>query len=97
VGFSPHSAFPPSLARVTPQPYEGPATFHVDRVTYRIPHVRLELQPSTSMGRSSGLQRPVVVVLERGELPKSRTNPGELRLGDRQELTAWWTGFRFEV
>ena len=36
-------------------------------------------------------ERPVVIVLERGELPKSRADLGELRLGDHQELTAWWT------
>jgi hypothetical protein len=28
-------------------------------------------------------------VLERGELPKGRTKMGELRLSDRQEISAW--------
>jgi hypothetical protein len=82
---------------VTFQPYDGPSTFHVDGAVYRIPHLRLELQQSTSAGAGFGLDRPVVVVLERGELPKSRTDLGELRLGDHQELAAWWTGFRFEL
>jgi hypothetical protein len=85
----------PSLAGLSPQPYKGPATFHIDGSVYGIPQLRLELQPSTSIGRGFGLDRPVVIVLERGELPKSRTEMGELRLGDHQELTAWWTGFRF--
>lgn len=76
------------------QPYDGPATFHVNEAIYKIPHLRLELQPST---RGKGFDRPVVIVLERGELPKSRTDLGELRLGDHQEFTAWWTGFRFEL
>jgi hypothetical protein len=79
---------------VTPQPYDGPATFHVAEAIYKIPHLRLELKPSTF---GNGLDRPGVVVLERGELPKSRTDMGELRLGDHQELSAWWTGFRFEL
>ena len=39
----------------------------------------------------------VVIVLERGELSKDRTKTGGLRLGDHQEFTAWWTGFRFEL
>jgi len=80
---------------VTPQPYDGPATFHVDGAVYRIPYLRLELQESTLISQPD--ERVVVVVLERGELPKSRTDLGELRLGDHQELTAWWTGFRFEL
>jgi hypothetical protein len=82
---------------VPPQPYNGPATFHVDGAVYRIPNLRLELHPSTSTGRSLAPPRSVVIVLERGELPKNRTKMGELRLGDHQELTAWWTGFRFEL
>jgi hypothetical protein len=82
---------------VTPQPYDGPATFHVDRAVYRIPHLRLELQPSTSIGKSLTPPRLVVIVLERGELPKERTKPGKLRFSDRQEFDAWWTGFRFEL
>lgn len=80
---------------MTPQPYDGPATFHVDGAVYRIPYLRLELQESTLISQPD--ERVVVVVLERGELPKSRTDLGELRLGDHQELTAWWTGFRFEL
>jgi hypothetical protein len=80
---------------VTPRPYDGPATFHVGGVVYRIPHLRLELRRSTLIGQPE--ERVVAVVLERGELPKSRTDMGELRLGDHQELTAWWTGFRFEL
>jgi len=80
---------------VTLQPYEGPATFHVDGAVYRIPYLRLELQESTLIGPS--VKRPVLIVLERGELPKDRTNIGELRLGDHQEFAAWWTGFRFEL
>ena len=32
-----------------------------------------------------------------GQLPKTRTDLGELRLGDHQEFSAWWTGFRFEL
>ena len=78
---------------MTPQPYEGPATFHVDGAVYRIPRLRMELQESTLIGHSD--KRAVVV--ERGELPKTRTDLGELRLGDHQELTAWWTGFRFKL
>lgn len=74
--------------------YEGPATFHVDEAVYRIADLRLELRRST-LGK--GFDRPVVIVPQRGELPKSRTDLGELRLGDHQELTAWWTGFRFEL
>ena len=80
---------------MTPQPYNGPATFHVDGAVYRIPRLRLELQESTLIGHS--VERAVLVVLERGELPKARTDRGELRLGDHQELIAWWTGFRFEL
>ena len=80
---------------MTPQPYEGPATFHVDGAVYRIPRLRLELQESTLIGHSG--KPTVVAVLERGELPKSRTDMGELRLGDHQEFAAWWTGFRFEL
>jgi hypothetical protein len=87
----------PSLAGVPFEPYEGPATFHVDGSVYRIPQLRLDLQPSPSIGKGFGLDRPVVIVLERGELPKSRTEMGELRLGDHQEFTAWWTWFRFEL
>ena len=79
---------------MTPQPYDGPATFHVHKAIYKIPHLRLELQPST-LGQ--GLDRPVAIVPERGELPRIRTDMGELRLGDHQEFTAWWTGFRFEI
>jgi hypothetical protein len=82
---------------VTPQPYDGPATFHVDGAVYRIPHLRVELHASTSLGKSQAPPRTVIIVLERGELPKDRTKMGELRLGDHQELTAWWTGFRFEL
>jgi hypothetical protein len=77
--------------------YAGPATFHVEHTVYRIPHLRLELQPSRLIGKGSDLDRPVVIVAERGDLPKARTDTGELRLGDHQELTAWWTGFRFEL
>jgi hypothetical protein len=77
------------------QPYAGPATFHVDGAVYRIPYVRLELQESTLIPQPN--ERVVAVVLERGELPKDRTGTGELRLGDHQEVTAWWTGFRFEL
>jgi hypothetical protein len=80
-----------------PQAYDGPANFHVDRAVYRIPHLRLELQPSTSMGKSLAPPRLVVIVLERGELPKERTKPGELKFSDRQQLAARWTGFRFEL
>jgi len=80
---------------VTPRPYEGPATFHVDGAVYRIPFLGLELQESTLIGRSDN--RVVVIVLERNELPKDRTHTGELRLGDHRELPAWWTGFRFEL
>ena len=79
---------------MTFQPYDGPATFHVAEAGHKIPRLRLELKPSTL---GNGFDRPVVVVLERGELPKSRTDMGELRLGDHQEFTAWWTGFRFEL
>lgn len=83
---------------MTPQPYDGPATFHVDRAVYRIPRLRVELQErATWSAKPYSRQRPVVIVLERGELPKDRTKIGELRLSDRQELTAWWTGFRFEL
>ena len=81
----------------TPQPYDGPATFHVDRLVYRIPHLRIELQPATWLGAAESATRTVVIVLHRGELPKIRTKVGDLRLSDRQELAAWWTGFRFEV
>ena len=77
--------------------YAGPATFHVEHVVYRIPHLRLELQPSRLIVKGSDLDRPVVIVAERGDLPKVRTGTGELRLGDRQEFAAWWTGFRFEL
>ncbi len=80
---------------MTPQPYDGPATFHAGGAVYRIPYLRLELQESTSISQPD--ERVVVVVLERGELPRSRTDLGELRLGDHQEFTAWWTGFRFEL
>jgi hypothetical protein len=86
-----------SLAAVSFEPYDGPATFHVDRLVYRIPRLRLLVQRSTSSGETVGLERPVAVVLDRGELPKDRTSVGELRLGDRQEFIAWWTGFRFEL
>lgn len=79
------------------QPYEGPAAFHVDHAVYSIAHLRIELQPSRSMGPGFGRDRAVVIVLERGDLPKTRTSMGELRLGDRQELATWWTGFRFEL
>ena len=83
---------------VPPQPHDGPATSHVGRTVYRIPHVRVELQDrATSTGKTFRRQRPVVIVLERGELPEDRTKVGELRLSDRQELSAWWTGFRFEL
>ena len=75
---------------MTFQPYEGPATFDVAGAVYRIPRLRLELQESTLIGHSD--KRAVVAVLERGELPKDRTHTGELRLGDQQELTAWWRG-----
>ena len=64
-------------------------------VAVKIPRLRLELQPSATLGK--GFDRPVVIVLERGVLPKNRTDMGELRLGDHQQLTAWWTGFRFEL
>jgi hypothetical protein len=77
--------------------YAGPATFHVEHAVYRIPQLRLELQPSGLIGKGSDLDRPVVIVAERGDLPKARTNTGELRLGDRQEFAAWWTGYRFEL
>ena len=77
--------------------YAGPATFHVEHAVYRIPHLRLELPPLRSIGNGSGLDRPVVIVAERGELLKARTDTGELRLGDLQEFPAWWTGFRFEL
>ena len=82
---------------MTFEPYDGPATFHVDKAIYRIPQLRLVLPSSTSTGAGFGLDCPVVVVLERGELPKSRTDLGELRLGDHLKFTAWWTGFRFEL
>jgi hypothetical protein len=68
----------------------GPATFHVGRTVCKIPYLRLEMQPSATLGKGFG--RPVVMVLDRGQLPKNRTDIGELRLGDRQELTAWWRG-----
>ena len=80
---------------MTAQPYDGPATFHVGGAVYRIPHLRLELRESTLIGQAD--ERVVVVVLERGELPKDRTGTGELRLGDHREFAAWWTGFRFEL
>ena len=80
---------------MTARPYDGPATFHVDGAVYRIPHLRLELRETTLIGQTK--ERAVVVVPERGELPKDRTHAGELRLGDHQELAAWWTGFRFEL
>lgn len=84
-----------TVAPVTPQPYDGPATVPVDGDVYRIPYLRLEQQESMLFGRSG--ERPVVIVPERGELPKDRTHTGDLRLGDRQELIAWWTGFGFEL
>jgi hypothetical protein len=49
------------------------------------------MQESVLIGHSDN--RAVVAALERGELPNDRTHTGELRLGDRQELTAGWTGF----
>lgn len=81
-----------------PQPYEGPATFHVDGLVYRIPLLRLELQErATSGGMPDTLPHPVVIVLERGELTRDATKKGQLRLSNRQELSAWWTGLRFEL
>jgi hypothetical protein len=70
-GFSHLSGRASSLAVVTPQPYDGPATFHVDRAVYRIPHLRVELHPSTTVGKSLAPPRTVVIVLERDELPKA--------------------------
>jgi hypothetical protein len=84
-------------AAVTPQLYEGPATFHLDRAEYRIPHLCVELHASRLLGSPIGLLMPVVIVFDRGELPKDKTKVGELRLSNGEELTGWWTGLRFEL
>jgi hypothetical protein len=87
---------------VPPQPYEGPATFHVDGLVYRIPLLRLELQErATSGGMPDTLPHPVVIVLERGELTKDATkkgtaeaqqSPGAERLVDRSPIRALTIG-----
>ena len=85
-----------------PQPYEGPATFHVDGLVYRIPLLRLELQErATSGGMPDTLPHPVVIVLERGELTRDATkkghaeaqqSPGAERLVDRSPIRALTIG-----
>jgi len=87
---------------VPPQPYEGPATFHVDGLVYRIPLLRLELQErATSGGMPDTLPHPVVIVLERGELTRDATkkghaeaqqSPGAERLVDRSPIRALTIG-----
>jgi hypothetical protein len=84
-----------TTGRAAARPYDGPATFHVDSAVYRIPYLRLEQPDSRLFGRSD--EHPIVILLERGELPETRTDMGELRLADHQEFAAWWTGFRFEL
>jgi len=87
---------------VPPQPYEGPATFHVDGLVYRIPLLRLELQErATSGGMPDTLPHPVVIVLERRELTRDATkkgqaeaqqSPGAERLVDRSPIRALTIG-----
>jgi len=87
------------------QPYEGAATFHVDGTVYSICHLRLEVQAGESFvttfgnlkNRVGGHDRVAIIVLERGDLPERATDQGELRLGDRQVVSASWSGDMFRL
>jgi hypothetical protein len=47
--------------------------------------------------RVGGHDRVAIIVLERGDLPERATGQGELRLGDRQVVSASWSGDMFRL